>query len=119
ELFAKLLDGHVLSPDGLDRGAQEVGHRYARNGDRVLESKVYAQLRPRIRRQRCQILSLVQDFPASHGVSGVTHQRVGESRLAGAVAAHKRVDLARVYAEANAFEDLFILDPDVQVFDRQ
>ena len=43
---------------------------------------------------------------AGHDVRRVAHQRVGERRLARAVGAHDRVDLARADLEVDALEDL-------------
>ena len=47
----------------------------------------------------------------------MAHDRVGEGRLAGAVRAHQRVDLAAVDLEVEALEDLLVLGADVKVGD--
>ena len=48
------------------------------------------------------------DLAAGHDVRRVAHQRVGERRLARAVRAHDRVDLARPDLEVDALEDLVL-----------
>ena len=46
------------------------------------------------------------DLAALDDVGRVAHQRVGEGRLAGAVRAHDRVDLALADGQVDALEDL-------------
>src|SRR5437660_5514471 len=45
----------------------------------------------------------------------MAHERARERRLAGAVGAHQRVDLAARDVEVDALEDLVLLDADVKV----
>jgi hypothetical protein len=47
----------------------------------------------------------------------MTHDRVGERRLAGPVRAHEGVDLALGDVEVDAAEDLLVAGGDVQVSD--
>ena len=54
------------------------------------------------------VAALPGDLAALDDVRGVAHQRVGERRLAGAVRAHDRVDLARPDLEVDALQDLVL-----------
>ena len=51
-------------PAGIDGCAQEIRHRDARDGNRVLECQEQAQAGAFVRRQFEQILILEPDFPA-------------------------------------------------------
>jgi len=65
-------------------------------------------------------LGALKDDPASGDViAGVPGEGVGEGRLARAVGAHERVQLAPPHDEIHTAEDLVALDSDVQVLDAQ
>ena len=59
-------------------------------------------------RQREDVAALPGDLAALDDVGRVAHQRVGERRLAGAVGAHDRVDLALADGQVDALEDLVV-----------
>ena len=65
-------------------------------------------------------LPVEQDLALGDLVGGVTHQRVGEGRLAGPVRAHDRVLLVQVDGEVDALHDLgAVLERDMEVLQFQ
>ena len=65
----------------------------------------------------CNVLTLEQNPAVGHLEAGVTHDRVGERRLAGPVRTHQRVDLALADLEIEAAEDLLLADADMEIAD--
>ena len=100
----------VIPALGIERRAQEVGHRDAGHDHRVLQREEHAQARALIDLERQHVLALEDDLATIDRVAGVAHQRVGESRLAGTVGAHHRVHLALVDGERDSLEDLLAFD---------
>ena len=90
------------------------------NRVRVLEREEEAELRALVGAESRDLLAVEERLAAGDLVGGVAHQRVGERRLARAVRAHQRVDLARAHREVDALDDLgAVLERDVQVFQFQ
>ena len=58
-----------------------------------------------------------QDLALGDLEARVAHDRVGERRLAGAVGAHERVELAGADVQVDALEDLLVPGGDVEVLD--
>ncbi len=63
----------ILAAMRIDRRAQEVRHRHAGDGDRVLEGQEQPQLGALIGPQLKDVLALVPDLAARHRVAGVAH----------------------------------------------
>jgi len=63
------------------------------------------------------VLAAEEDLALGHLEVGVTHDCVGERRLAGAVGAHQRVDLALADGQVDALEDLLVVGLDMEVAD--
>ena len=59
-------------------------------------------------RQREDVAALPEDLAALDDVGRVAHQRIGEGRLARAVGAHDRVDLALADGQVDALQDLVL-----------
>src|SRR5882762_2785500 len=97
------------------RAVQEVGHRNAGHDHGVLQREKHSQAGAFIDLEGEHVLSFEDDLAAVDRVAGVSHQGVREGRLARAVGAHDRVDLALVDGEGDAFEDLLALDARPQV----
>ena len=74
-------------------------------------------LRALVRLGLGDVLALERDRALGDLVGGVAEQGVRERRLARAVGAHQRVDLAAVDVQVDASEDLALLGADVQVSD--
>ena len=90
----------------VDRRAQEVRHRHARDRVRVLEGEEEAPLRALVGAHLGDVLAVEEDLPLGDLVGRVAHQRVGERGLAGAVRPHHRVHLVRVDGQVDALDDL-------------
>jgi hypothetical protein len=83
---------------------------------RVLEGEEEAALRALVGAELRHVVAVEEEAPFGDLVGGVTHQRVGEGRLAGAVRPHYRVHLVQVHLEVDALDDLgAVLERDVQV----
>jgi ABC-type multidrug transport system ATPase subunit len=80
----------------------------AQAGDRrgVLEGEEHAEPGSLVGRQLQDITALPLDRAARNDVRRMAHQGVGEGRLARAVRAHDRVDLALAQVEVDALQDL-------------
>ena len=117
QLGAELLHLDRLLALGVDRHAQEVRDRDAGDRDRVLEGEEQARLGALVRLGLGDVLALEGDRALGDLVGGVPEQGVRERRLARAVGAHQRVDLAARDVEVDAPEDLALLDAHVQVSD--
>ena len=102
---------------GIDRHAQEVRDRHTGHGLRVLESKEQPQAGALVDLELEQVLPVERHRSLGDLVARVTHERVGERRLAGAVGAHERVDLALADREVQATDDFRSVSGDVQVLD--
>ena len=63
-----------------------------------------------------QVLAIEGDRALGHFIAGAATQDIAEGRLAGAVGAHDRVDLARVHGEAKTLEDRLGVNLGVKVF---
>jgi hypothetical protein len=87
---------------------------------RVLERQEEPELRALIGAELHEVDPVEEDLAVGDPVCGVTHHRVGEGGLPGAVRAHDRVDLVLVDREVDALDDLgAVLERDVQVLDLQ
>ncbi len=118
EVEAELLDAdRVVIAPGVDRHAQEVRHRHAGDGGRVLEGEEQARLGAVLRIGLGDVLAAERDLAVGDLVAGVAHDRVGQRGLAGPVRAQQGVHLALGHVEVDALEDLAVLDADVQVLD--
>ena len=87
------------------------------NRHRVLEGEEEAGVRALVRLGLRDVLALEEDRALGDLVAGVPEQRVRERRLAGAVGAHQRVDLAVVDRQVDAAQDLAIVGAHVKVSD--
>ena len=94
---------------------QVLGHGHAGHRDRVLEGHEQAHPRALIGRGLGDVLPAKQDLALGHLEPRMTHDRVGERRLARAVRAHQRVNLALVDGQIHAPEDLLLTGADVKV----
>ena len=119
EQLAELLDLDRLLALGVDRHAQEVRHRDARDRGGVLEGHEQAGAGALVGIGLGQVLAVQQDAALGDLVVRVAHEGVGERRLARAVRAHQGVGLALLHDEVHAVEDLALLGADVQVLDLQ
>ena len=107
----------ALGAPCVERGAQEVRDRDARDGGGVLERQEEARARPLVDRHREDVAAIEVDRPAGHLVARVTHDRERERALPRAVRAHDRVDLAAADRQVDAVEDRLLVDLDVEVLD--
>ncbi len=117
QLGAELLDLDRFVALGVDRHPQEVRDRHAGDRHGVLEGEEQPRLRALVRFGLGDVLALEDDRPLGDLIRGMPEQSVRERRLARAVRAHQRVDLASRDIEINASEDLALLDAHVQVSD--
>ena len=90
------MSGFLSMPWSFALSALRMKRRDAEAGDgrRVLEREEHAEARALVRRELEEVAALPQDLAALDHVGRVAHQRIGERRLARAVGAHDRVDLA-------------------------
>src|SRR6185369_7675621 len=72
----------------------------------VLEREEHAEAGALVRAELQEVPAAPGDLAAVDDVGGMAHQGIGEGRLAGAVGAHDRVDLARPHLQVDALEDL-------------
>ena len=108
----------ALAPDlalGVDRHPQVLGDRHAGDRDRVLEGHEQPGASAVLGRGLGDVLAPEPDLAVGHVQRRVAHDRVGQGRLAGAVRAHQRVDLARGHVEVDPLEDPLALGAHVQV----
>src|SRR5207249_2677349 len=91
---------------GVERAPDEA--RDAQTGDRrrVLEREEHAETGAFVRAQLEDVSAAPRHLAAGDHVRGMAHQRIGERRLARAVRAHDRVDLARPNLEVDAPQNL-------------
>ena len=82
--------------------AQVLGDGHARDRDRVLEGHEQAGAGALVRVGLGDVLAVEEDLALGHLEVRVAHDRVGERRLAGAVRAHQRVELARADVQVDA-----------------
>ena len=87
--------------------------------DRVLEGEEEAGARALLGVGLGDLLFLEEDLAVGDLERGVAHDRVRERRLAGAVRAHQRMDLAPRDLEVESLEDLLFLGAYVQVANLQ
>ncbi len=92
--------------DRIDGAAQEVRHRDAGNGVRVLEREKQPALRPLVGAGLREVLAVEEDLALGDLVRRVAHQGIRQRRLARAVRAHDGVHLVRVDREVDALDDL-------------
>ena len=97
--------------------AQVLGDGHARDRDGVLEGHEQAGAGALVRIGLRDVLAVEQDLALGDLEVRVAHDRVGERRLAGAVRAHQRVELAGADVQVHALEDLLVPGGDVQVLD--
>ena len=111
-----VLAARARLPDRVQRRAHEAGNGHAGNGVRVLEGEEEPELRALVGAQLAEVLPVEERLAAGDLVGRVAHQRVGERRLARAVRAHQRVNLARADREIDSLDDLgAVLQRDVQI----
>ena len=90
----------------VERAPDEAGDAQAGDRGRVLEGEEHPEAGPLVGAQLQDVAALPRDLAAGHDIGRVAHQRVGERRLARAVRAHDRVDLALADVEVDPLEDL-------------
>ena len=103
EVEADLEDAEVL--EALARGdrlAEELDDRDARDRLGVLEGEEEPGARALVGRPVGDVLAAEEDLALGDAVAGAAHDERGEGRLARAVGAHERVDLALVDDEVDA-----------------
>jgi len=89
--------------------AQVLGDRHdSRNRDRVLERHEEAHARALVGIGLGDVLAVVEDLALGHLQVGVTHDRVRQGRLAGAVRPHQRVDLPGLDLQVEPLQDLLL-----------
>ncbi len=103
-------------PDG--RG-QQVLHGHARHLGRVLQRQEQPGVRPLPGRHGQHVGAVERHRPAEHLVAGPAHDHVRQGRLARAVGAHDRVDLARANRQVDPSQDLLAGHPGPQALDLQ
>ena len=101
----------------VDDHAQVLGDGHARDGDGVLEGHEQAGAGALVRVGLGDVLAVEEDLALGDLEARVAHDRVGQRRLAGAVGAHQRVDLAGADVQVDALEDLLVAGVDVEVLD--
>ncbi len=104
---------------GVDRGAQEVRVRDARDLHGILEREEHALARAHLGRHGEKVHALEPGGALRHDVAGPPRQDVRERALARPVRAHDRVHLARADDEVDPLEDLVpvFLDGSVKIRD--
>ena len=123
EHLAILGDGDTLifrisgAAVGVDCRAQEICHRNARDGDRVLECQEDAQAGAHIRLQLEDILALEPRLASGHFVVRVTHQCISQGGLARAVRTHQGVNFTLVDIQVNTLENFFTINAHVHIAD--
>ena len=115
----KLPEADLFAAHGLQRLAEEVADGHAGDHLGVLESQEQPEFGPFVRLQRQQVLARKGHTATGDGVAGMTHQRVGQRRLARTVRAHQHMPLTLTDRQVDALEDLLALDLDPQVADHQ
>ena len=93
---------------GVERGADEARDAQAGDRGRVLEGQEQAEPGSLVGRQLEDVAALPDHLAALDDVGRVAHQGVGEGRLARAVGAHDRVDLALADGQVDPLEDLVV-----------
>ena len=103
---------------GIDGRAEKACNGDARDRVRVLEGEEEASLRTLVRAHLDEVLAVEEDLALGDHVTGMTHQRVGEGRLARAVRPHDGVDLVPIHGQIDARDDLSpVFERDVQIVD--
>jgi len=102
---------------GVHDHAEVLRDGHARDGDGVLEGHEQAGAGALVRIGLGDVLAVEEDAPLGDLEVRVTHDGVGQGRLAGAVGAHERMDLPRAHGQIQALEDLLVLGLDVEVLD--
>src|SRR5690606_36811465 len=85
--------------------AEELDYRHPRDLLRVLECQEQVHLGTLRRGLLGDVLALVEDATLRDVVAGMTHQHVGESRLARPVWSHQGDDVTLLDGQIDAFED--------------
>ena len=101
----------------VEHRAQVLGDGHARDRDRVLEGHEQSHPGPLVGGGLGDVLAAPDDLALGHLEVRVTHDRVGERRLAGPVGPHQRVDLAAADLQVDAAKDVLIAGVDVKVSD--
>src|ERR687897_1096887 len=96
----------LLLAHGVDRGAQEIGHRDAWHLARVLKREEHPQLGPLVGLQLEDVLALEGNRALDHLVAGMPHEHVGQRALPRAVGAHDRVNLTYADLKIQPLHDL-------------
>ena len=87
---------------------------------RILEGEEEPTLRALVRSHLGHVGAVEEDPAFRDLVGGVTHDRVRERRLPGAVRAHHGVHLVQVDLEVDTLDDLgAVLERDVQILELQ
>ena len=104
------MSGFLSMPWSLALSAERMKLATLQAGDRgrVLEGEEEAEPGALVGRQLEDVAALPEDLAALDDVGRVAHQRVGEGRLARAVRAHDRVDLALADGQVDPLQDLVV-----------
>ena len=102
---------------GVDRRAQEVDDRDARDRGRVLERHEQAGAGALVRVRLGQVLALEEDLAVGDLVARVAHDGVARVDLPEPFGPHQGVDLAAGDRQVDAAQDLLALDGHMQVLD--
>ncbi len=105
-------------PDRVHRAPQEARDGHARNRVRILERQEEPALRALVGAELGHVLAVEKNLALGDDVGRVSHQGVGERRLAGSVRAHDRVLLVQVDRQVDTLDDLgAVLQRDVKILD--
>jgi len=102
---------------GVLHHAQVLGDRHAGDRHRVLERHEQAHAGALVGVGLGDVLAVEDDLALGHLEVRVTHDDVGERRLARPVRPHEGVDLALADREVDALEDLLVARLGVEVLD--
>jgi len=99
----------------LQGGAHEIGDSYPGNGEGVLKREEQAGPRPFVGSHVLQVRAVEKYLPFGNFIRRVTHERVGQGRLPGAVGTHDGVCFAGIDSQRNAGDDLLALHLNVYI----
>ncbi len=103
------LDLVVPLASRIQRGPEKVGDRHSGNLGGVLKRQEDPGPRPLVGLQLQDVIALEEDFARGDLVSRVPRDHLRERALSRAVGTHQYVDLARLYGERQAAQDVDLL----------
>ncbi len=101
------------------RVPQEVGHRDAGDGRRVLEARKIPALARSSGSSRQDVLAVERDRAFGDLIIRVSHQGVAQGALPRAVGAHQGMDFSLAERQVHPAQDFLALDRHVQILDRK